>query len=70
MYLVPGKVFLFLKPLFYPGCVRFHQFYVAGETEDCSKWKENFADCELWVDRADREAAQRVIAREKVCLIS
>jgi len=47
---------------------RFHQYYVHGETADCSQWKENFADCELWVDRADKEAALRVIAREKVRL--
>merc|ERR1712181_116349 len=30
---------------------RFHQYYVSGETADCSQWEENFADCELWVDR-------------------
>lgn len=33
--------------------VRFHQFYVSGEAADCSQWKENFADCELWVDRSE-----------------
>lgn len=44
---------------------RFHQYYVAGETADCSNWEKNYSDCELWVDRADKEAALRVIAREK-----
>merc|ERR1711874_143514 len=32
---------------------------------DCSQWKENFSDCQLWVDNADKEAAARVIEREK-----
>ena len=53
MHIVQGKVGLLeITSLMYPdGRLRFHQYYVHGETTDCSQWKENFADCELWVDR-------------------
>ncbi len=44
---------------------RFHQYYVDGQTEDCSPWQENHQDCELWLAGADREAAARVITRER-----
>ena len=51
MHVVQGKVgFLVLTSLL-SLANRFHQYYVSGETADCSLWKENFADCELWVDR-------------------
>ena len=39
------------------GCGRFHQYYVAGETADCSNWEKNYSDCELWVDRWGLDAA-------------
>ena len=54
MHVVQGKVGFLLEmtSLLYPdGRLRFHQYYVSGETADCSQWEENFADCELWVDR-------------------
>jgi len=44
---------------------RFHQYYVGGEIADCSQWKQNYSDCQLWTDNADAEAAARVIDREK-----
>ena len=52
MHSVHGKVgFLVVVTQFLYSTNRFHQYYVSGETADCSQWKENFADCELWVDR-------------------
>ena len=44
---------------------RFHQYYVHGETQDCTPWKENFKDCKKWSESADEEAAKRVIERER-----
>ena len=33
---------------------RFHQYYVSGETADCSNWSDNYSDCQLWLADADR----------------
>ena len=44
---------------------RFHQYYISGESVDCTQWKENFKDCKKWCDSADEEAAKRVIERER-----
>ena len=44
---------------------RFHQYYVHGEFQDCTQWKENFNDCKRWSESADEEAAKRVIERER-----
>jgi len=44
---------------------RFYQFYIDGAQGDCSQWSENHADCKLWTNNADVEAAKRVIGREK-----
>jgi len=44
---------------------RFYQYYVHGEIRDCSEWTENHDDCKLWTNKADKEAAARIIDREK-----
>jgi len=44
---------------------RFYQYYVHGEMKDCSEWTENHDDCKLWTNNADKEAAARIIDREK-----
>jgi len=43
---------------------RFHQYYVAGEAADCSQWRDNLADCRLWEEAAEGEAAARIMERE------
>ena len=43
---------------------RFHQYYVSGETADCSQWRDNLADCRLWEEKAEPEAAARIMERE------
>merc|ERR1719264_1979446 len=44
---------------------RFHHYYVHGEFQDCTQWKENFNDCKKWSESADEEAAKRVVERER-----
>jgi len=44
---------------------RFYQYYVHGEIRDCSEWTENHDDCKIWTNSADKEAATRIIDREK-----
>ena len=45
---------------------RLHQFYVYGRILDCADWENNVADCKAWNKYKDREAALRVIEREKL----
>ena len=58
MHVLQGKVGFLVVTSFLLLTNRFHQYYVSGETADCSQWKENFADCELWVDRCFDEGCK------------
>eukprot|EP00092_Neocalanus_flemingeri_P031521 GFUD01034232.1.p1 GENE.GFUD01034232.1~~GFUD01034232.1.p1 ORF type:complete len:176 (+),score=57.25 GFUD01034232.1:38-565(+) len=44
---------------------RFYQFYIDGHQGDCTQWSDNHKDCKLWTNSADKEAASRIIDREK-----
>ena len=52
----------------YKGCSgikgKLHSYYVTGKVDQCEDWKQNYADCKLWVDKSDTEAAKRIIDRE------
>ena len=53
----------------YKGCSglkgKFHSYYVTGKIDQCDNWKENYKDCQLWVDNSDTDAAKRIIQREE-----
>lgn len=36
---------------------RFHQYFIYGETVDCSQWKRDYNNCEKWKDNKDIKAA-------------
>ncbi|KAK2706774.1 synaptic plasticity regulator PANTS-like [Artemia franciscana] len=44
---------------------RFHQYFILGETTDCSKWKEDYANSERWETLKDTEALEKVMQNER-----
>ena len=53
----------------YKGCSGFkgkiHSYYLTGKIDPCDNWKQNYEDCQLWVENSDTDAAKRVIHREE-----
>ncbi|XP_044731674.1 UPF0545 protein C22orf39 homolog [Chrysoperla carnea] len=43
---------------------RFHQYFIFGDTIDCSQWKNDYNNCSDWVDRKDKKAAVKLIESE------
>lgn len=44
---------------------RFHQYFIHGETIDCSQWKADHKNCQKWEDKQDLQAATEVIKSEE-----
>lgn len=44
---------------------RFHQYFIHGESIDCSQWKTDQKNCQLWEDKRDLIAATDVIKSEE-----
>lgn len=43
---------------------RFNQYFIYGESLDCSQWKEDFNNCQKWNWFSNKEAAASVIESE------
>ena len=52
----------------YKGCSsmkgKLYMYYINGKITSCDEWKQNFEDCQLWVNNKDESAVKRVIERE------
>ena len=44
---------------------RFHQYFIFGESQDCTRWKKDYKNCQLWEDKQDLKAATEVIKSEE-----
>lgn len=44
---------------------RFHQYFIEGETIDCSQWKTDYKNCQKWEDKKDLDAATAVVKSEE-----
>ncbi|XP_011708191.1 PREDICTED: UPF0545 protein C22orf39 homolog [Wasmannia auropunctata] len=44
---------------------RFHQYFIHGETVDCSQWKTDYKNCYQWEKYKSEEAYNELIKSEK-----
>ncbi|KAJ8918878.1 hypothetical protein NQ315_011170 [Exocentrus adspersus] len=44
---------------------RFNQYFIFGETLDCSQWKKDSINCYKWIENGDVKAAEELIDSEK-----
>ncbi|XP_023703164.1 UPF0545 protein C22orf39 homolog isoform X1 [Cryptotermes secundus] len=44
---------------------RFHQYFIYGETIDCSQWKRDFNSCVRWRDEHNSNALKELVQSEK-----
>lgn len=53
----------------YKGCSsikgKMYMYYIDGKITRCDEWKQNVADCKLWMNNTDENAAKRIIDREE-----
>lgn len=53
----------------YKGCSslggKMYMYYIDGKITSCDEWKQNVADCKLWMNNTDKSAAERIIKREE-----
>ncbi|XP_068234523.1 synaptic plasticity regulator PANTS [Palaemon carinicauda] len=45
---------------------KFHQYFINGETEDCSQWKKDYNSCLDFRNKRDLEALDNVITSERL----
>ncbi|XP_047358582.1 UPF0545 protein C22orf39 homolog [Vespa velutina] len=44
---------------------RFHQYFIYGHKIDCSSWKEDFKNCEIWEANKSEDAYNAIVESEK-----
>ncbi|XP_043283388.1 UPF0545 protein C22orf39 homolog [Venturia canescens] len=44
---------------------RFNQYFVYGELLDCSQWKVDYENCQLWKSKDDDKAFEALLASEQ-----
>ncbi|KAF4514022.1 UNVERIFIED_CONTAM: hypothetical protein B566_EDAN018673 [Ephemera danica] len=45
---------------------RFHQYFIYGESSDCTQWKRDMDNCERWIANKNVKSRDELIKSEKI----